>query len=330
MKKLLLLLSIVALRKRFAKTLIHFSLFICYFSQAQNLVPNPSFEYYTSCPSGLAEVFLSPPWFDPTNATSDYYNTCSIGTNISIPKNYYGYQFPYNGNAYMGFATYEGSVAQNWREYIGVKLISPLEKDSDYCFSAYISPAGHFTKFANNIGILLLTDTIGIHSYYPTNILYTPNANYDTLISDTLNWRLINLNFRATSICNYLIIGNFKLDMQTNLQNNNANGFDGAYTYIDSVILSKCNSAGIGIEQLSKKNNQININPNPTSDQFYIETNATDKLNVDLFDVNGRHVFSTSVMGKSNISVATLDNGIYTMTIKTVDRVINKKLVIVH
>lgn len=85
-----------------------------------------------------------------------------------------------------------------------------------------------------------------------------------------------------------------------------------------------------GINQTSFDNNEFKIYPNPTSDQFYIETNATDKINVDLYDVNGRHVYSASVSDKSNISVATLDNGVYTMTIKTVDRVINKKLAIVR
>ncbi|HXB41915.1 MAG TPA: T9SS type A sorting domain-containing protein [Bacteroidia bacterium] len=81
------------------------------------------------------------------------------------------------------------------------------------------------------------------------------------------------------------------------------------------------------IEQF-QSNIQVTIFPNPTSDQFYIETNATDKLNVDLYDVNGRHVFSASLMDKSNINITTLDNGIYTMTIKSVDGVTNKKLVI--
>jgi len=85
-----------------------------------------------------------------------------------------------------------------------------------------------------------------------------------------------------------------------------------------------------GIEQLKFNNIEIVIYPNPASDQFYIETNATDKLNVDLYDINGRHVFSTSVNDKSNIDVTTLDNGIYSLTIKSVDRVTNKKLVIVR
>jgi len=97
----------------------------------------------------------------------------------------------------------------------------------------------------------------------------------------------------------------------------------------ENIFTAKWNCNMVGINEYNNKQ-EILIYPNPTSDQFYIETNATDKLTVDLYDVNGRHVFSTSVMDKSNISVATLDNGIYTLAIKTADRVTNKKLVIVH
>lgn len=104
-------------------------------------------------------------------------------------------------------------------------------------------------------------------------------------------------------------------------------------TYTTTPLCAAGNSNGCpvanSIEQFHS-NIQVTVYPNPTSDQFYIETNATDKLTVDLYDVNGRHVFNKSVSDKSNISVATLDNGIYTLTIKTADRVTNKKLVIVH
>jgi len=74
----------------------------------------------------------------------------------------------------------------------------------------------------------------------------------------------------------------------------------------------------------------ISIFPNPASDQFFIDANTTDKLIVDLFDVNGRHVFSKIASDKSTISVTNLDEGIYTLTIKTTDRVTNKKLVILR
>ncbi|MHB8260559.1 MAG: hypothetical protein ACYDCN_10340 [Bacteroidia bacterium] len=41
----------------------------------------------------------------------------------------------------------------------------------------------------------------------------------------------------------------------------------------------------------------------PASNQFIIESNTTDKLTVDLYDINGRLMFSARVSGKSNIDV---------------------------
>ena len=105
----------------------------------------------------------------------------------------------------------------------------------------------------------------------------------------------------------------------------------------DTVTYPKCaagntNSCAVatGIKQLTINNIQLAIYPNPASDQFFIDAGTTDKLTVDLYDVNGRHVFSAIVNDKSNINVATLDNGAYTLTIKTADSVINKKVVILR
>ncbi len=100
---------------------------------------------------------------------------------------------------------------------------------------------------------------------------------------------------------------------------------------IDRMYVQMNNYANL--KSLSVSNNeptQINIYPNPTSDQFYIETNETDKLTVDLYDVNGRHVFNARVSDKESINIETLDNGAYTLVIKTADRIINKKLVILR
>ena len=96
----------------------------------------------------------------------------------------------------------------------------------------------------------------------------------------------------------------------------------------NSMVNINIMASANGINQITSTSNQVTVYPNPTSDQFFIDANTTDKLTVDMYDVNGRHVFSTSVMDKSNINVATLDNGIYTLTIRTTGQVTNKKLVI--
>jgi hypothetical protein len=100
----------------------------------------------------------------------------------------------------------------------------------------------------------------------------------------------------------------------------------GGMLYLDDINMGSTT----GIETLRPDGSITNIYPNPTNDQFFIDANTNDKLIVDLFDVNGRQVFSANIMDKSNINVAALNEGVYSMTIKTPDRVINKKLVIVR
>src|SRR5207302_1353327 len=79
-----------------------------------------------------------------------------------------------------------------------------------------------------------------------------------------------------------------------------------------------------------KEQNSVSVFPNPTSNRFFIDANTTKKINIEMHDVNGRHVFSKTVNDKSIIDVSSLNEGIYTLTIKTADRITNKKLVILR
>lgn len=88
-------------------------------------------------------------------------------------------------------------------------------------------------------------------------------------------------------------------------------------------------SLSTGIEQISDKI-KISIYPNPTSDKFTIATNSDEIQIIDLFDMNGRHVFSKSVFGELVIDMSTFDDGVYTLTVKTLDHVINKKIVLMR
>ncbi len=86
----------------------------------------------------------------------------------------------------------------------------------------------------------------------------------------------------------------------------------------------------LGINQLSAEHWRVTVFPNPTNGLFTLMTNSTDKQNVDFYDVNGRHVFSKNIIGTAEFDANTLDNGIYTLTIKNGVSTSNKKLVIVH
>jgi len=100
----------------------------------------------------------------------------------------------------------------------------------------------------------------------------------------------------------------------------------GNYIFVDDINIF---DASVGIQSNETKNG-LDIYPNPTSEQFYIDANTNEKLILNLYDVNGRQVLSKTVNDKSSIDVTSLNQGVYSMTIKTANRVIHKKLVILR
>ncbi|MCE9539031.1 MAG: hypothetical protein K8R85_07425 [Bacteroidetes bacterium] len=94
------------------KKLLLFSLLIFSFTflNAQNLVPNPSFEQYSSCPNTECGISLAAGWYS-AGYTPDYYNSCGSPSGpfeFGVPQNAVGYQHPASGNAYVGIATWGG------------------------------------------------------------------------------------------------------------------------------------------------------------------------------------------------------------------------------
>jgi hypothetical protein len=98
-------------------------------AQPINLVPNPSFEVYDSCPStwtsGDGPIVLANPWFQPyiPASSSDYFNSCDVTSNFwGVPFNVLGYQLARTNQAYAGIILrYGNNNSTNYREYIEVE-----------------------------------------------------------------------------------------------------------------------------------------------------------------------------------------------------------------
>ncbi len=71
------------------------------------------------------------------------------------------------------------------------------------------------------------------------------------------------------------------------------------------------------------------IYPNPAHTQFILETNISVKVTVSVYDINGRLVIDQSATGNKIIDVSALNEGVYTVCIKTSTGTVNKKLIIV-
>lgn len=219
------------------------------FFYAQNLVPNPSFE----CGNDICDADESAIHFDeyacewscPTAGTTDIFSMLisNKGCYSATFNHYYlplGSQLPRTGNRYAGIYTYEGGPSNSltsYREYLQVKLKEPLIPGEYYCAEMYVSAADIFNYSCNDIGMFFSKNQIGIYDKIDT-LSYSPQIVASDIIKDTVNWVRISGTFEAQTSAKYLIIGNFKSDVDTNvlLKSNAGDSFyNHAYYFIDDV-----------------------------------------------------------------------------------------------
>lgn len=211
-----------------------------------NLVPNPSFELYDTCPNSTNDLENARPWFQPNNpsvswyGSSDFMHSCNSG-NVGAPSNVFGYQSPRTGQGYAGFSPYADPSDLDWHEFIEVCLDSTLRTDRRYCFSFYLC-------LANTSGVCSATSAIGVYLSNDTCQYVSPNYTAlsvqpqlinspQNVISDSVNWTLVELIYEAQGGERYITIGNFwgaayNVPNSVNLCTNNGGA---AYYYIDDV-----------------------------------------------------------------------------------------------
>jgi type IX secretion system substrate protein/peptidase C39-like protein len=99
----------------------------------------------------------------------------------------------------------------------------------------------------------------------------------------------------------------------------------------DTAVFYRCIPyATTGIETTNASETICLIYPNPSKGNFSIETSFTTNQTMQLHDINGNLVLSQTINGKTNIDAATLNEGVYNISIIGNEGVLNKKLVIVR
>ncbi|MCC7302444.1 MAG: gliding motility-associated C-terminal domain-containing protein [Bacteroidia bacterium] len=206
-----------------------------------NLVPNASFESYSTCPAGGPGLYTEPLfWFNPTANSPDYYHQCnnSLTGTAGVPCNWTGCQNARMGVAYSGCGFYY--TTPNGREYIEVKLTEPLKAGRRYCIEFWVSLAGRSIHALDRIGAYLSVDSVYSNDLYV--LPYQPQVEnpQGNTISDTTNWVLVSGLFLASGGEKYLTIGNFYPDSLTQIDS--VYPFPGiwSYYYIDDVSVTCC------------------------------------------------------------------------------------------
>jgi hypothetical protein len=219
-------------------TIIYFILSLYKIVQAQNLVPNGDFEIHDTCPSNYSQISRAIGWKSALQ-TPDYYNSCATYSDLLVPYNQRGYQQDYhNGQGYSGIAVFDNDASNGYaRECMQIKLTDTLKHNKRYIASMYASRSNNLDYAIASIGILF-TDT-AINLGTTQGIIYAnPQINNGVLLSDTLNWMLIQDTFIVSGNETYLTIGNFNTTATSDTVNTYGNWnslVNGAYYYIDGV-----------------------------------------------------------------------------------------------
>ncbi len=208
----------------------------------QNMVPNGSFETYTSCPTSPSQVTGKVSgWYTYSGGTSDYFNSCSTSSN-GTPLNFIGHQVPADGNAYVGVFTYNGG-SSNYKEYVAT-AISPLTIGRTYEVSMSVSLADTVAYSSDDLGVYFFDNGPSTVSS-PAVLPVTPQISYSGYgsITNKTAWTRLTSVFVADSAYDNIVIGGFK-DYSNQVRVLTPTGgsslyYGSSYYYIDSVVVKK-------------------------------------------------------------------------------------------
>lgn len=272
-------------------------LFCCETKTQTNLIYNGDFEIYDTCPTitsypGNYQIEHCLGWYAPTYATSDYYNSCATSI-VGVPKNTFGYQVPYSGNAYCGVLIQDCSQPSCngwWVEYIQSKLSSPLTAGIEYGFSFKVVGSNiGFDYYFQKLGALFTINKINNITAKPF-VNASPQILNNNYIKDTLNWIEISGSFTATGGEEYVTIGYFPdtLNIDTLREYNVVNDITnfGNYYFIDDVILN---------EKVCDKNLPNTFTPNNDGiNDILIFPLCSNGLKTSIYNRWGNKIFETS------------------------------------
>ena len=304
-----------------------------------NLVPNPSFETFTNCPTTLSMIGNATGW-SSYRGSPDYYNACNTSSNsLGVPNNLAGYQNAQDGEAFAGLVAYStGGLA---REYMGAQLVQTLSIGQTYFVSFYVSLAEYNSLTSqylpcNKIGTRFSTVPFqGSDFPYPG-----PNASpinnfahviTNTIISDTLNWTKIQGSFVADSAYKYIAIGNFFDDANTDTIYR-PNGIR-SYFFIDNICVSTSSTSCLPpITQLNETelNNEVNIFPNPVNSLLHLELKTDVPTTIFIYNSLNELVYEEKFSTNTLCNVSAFKEGVYYVKVVNNNYTLIKRVIINH
>jgi hypothetical protein len=196
--------------------------------QIVNFVRDPSFEDTLSS-IGYATSMALLHWqnLDSANlfaASSAYFSVTQPFVSLRLPKTLWYDIYPRSGLGTVGFENfYSTSKSEFKRSLVKCKLTGNLVLSQKYYAKLHLVPGARlYNRFSDGISmyfdngqldtmVSIKTDSTGI---YPLVVPQVINP-YGNVITDTVNWSVLEGCFMANGTETYLTIGNFKPDSLT-------------------------------------------------------------------------------------------------------------------
>ena len=209
-----------------------------------SIIPNPSFEQQSCCPSTYSQLSCAGSWIQASAATADYQSTCGFmfgaATDIGL--------LPADGNAMAGFI-----VSESYREYVGSCLMSTMMPGVTYQLrmnmaSTPIDASGFSCN--NGAGYAPIPITLfgtGSCSDLPFSGIDCPMAaggGWQVLgtavYTPSSTWGVITINFTPSVPINAICMGAPCGPLPSGPSGYNS-GYCYAYFYVDNMILNQLN-----------------------------------------------------------------------------------------
>lgn len=290
---------------------------------AQNLVPNGSFEEYTTCPDFFGQVERCLGWFNLGAAQSaDYFNACAEGGFPDVPQSAVAWQLAKDGQAYMGAATFLWQ-AYYYREFFGAQLTQPLQSGVPVhiCFS--VSAGGFGADYWNsprwaskNIGVRFYMEDPGYWSYQNQPYENSAAVRYEAVLTDTADWVTVSGDYVPDSAYSWIVIGNFYDDSLSGpALFDDDGGWEVAYALVDDVSvttdLNYCGSTGVA--QMGHGIGSLKVVPDG-SGSIRVVVPVDGVYNLTLLDITGNVVMSSTIASQGRMVIMQMkdtSSGIY-------------------
>lgn len=288
---------------------------------AQNLVPNPSFEdtIQVNGQPGLDT------W--QTNiGTPDYFSEYFLAPleRLQTPVNSRGNQSAFNGVAYFGFAVLNYSQL-NEREYLQIELIDSLRKGLVYEVEFYLSLADsfHYALADTDIGIVFkkqLESNNFDHEVREFRPYYTSDSAWDG--SNKIDWQKFHYTHKALGGEKVLVIGCFLKDVDITVTNLGSGGISffvkNSSTYYIDQISVQWKDTSTALEEL-RLEKALSLYPNPVKQSVFLHYTGQQNLHFQLFNSSGKEVSFSVVSQKDffQFNLANLPRGVYFLRVNS-------------